>query len=537
MKSVVIGSSARAQAVAALQFVSDAVGTTLGPKGLNFIIEKNNGLDGKPSPVISKDGISVMKAMSFVSPIEHAVHSFCVQASSHTVYAAGDGTTSTIVLAAAIANEILKKNPSQPQAFAREIKAQAETAIEAIKAESNNDKELVEMCALTASNGDAEMVEWAMKAVADNPVFGSIIIERSPASKEKYSLVRQEGLAAGRGYSQHLQFAHSFSDKTAENSPFDVESPYILLYDGDLISQTQIAPILNKLSSQLPKPWNLVIVAYEIGNEVANTLAQINLHNKGSVSVWASSMRLTAETNGGWHRLQDLAAFTGSQIVNHALVEGEGVSKAYLGQVTKVTVSPEKTIFTGRSPNHWIPKRAAQNENGVTFAATELDKERVRERNAELVNGLVKLVIGGGHLAGIQERADRCDDAIKAAQACLKNGALPGCGASYIRAGDLAHVGNELKRAFRVIHKQIMENFGEEPREFFEKGETVAITENGVVSGSFVHLKVADSFDTISSVIRNATELAILFSTLGGFSLTSDLDQLEQIQRVKTMMG
>lgn len=535
MKSVVVGHGARAQAVDSLKFISNAVGTTLGPKGLNFIIEKNNGLDGKPSPVISKDGISVMKAMSFVNPIEHAVHNFCVQASSHTVHNAGDGTTSTIVMAAAIADEILKKNPQQPQAFARELKAQSEAAIAAIKQEANRDRALAEMCALTAANGDTEMVKWCMKAVEDNPVFGSIVIERNPAGQEPYSIVKQEGISSGRGYTQHLQFAHSFSDKTAENAPFDISSPFILLYDGDLISQTQIAPILNALSQQLPKPWKLVIVAYEIGQEVANTLAQINVHNQGAVAIWASSIRLTAETNGGWHRLQDLASFSGATVINHGTASS--LDKSQLGQVTKVTVFPEKTVFLGRSSNHWIPKRAAQNENAILFAGSELDKERVRERNAELVNGLVKIVVGGGHLAGIQERADRCDDAIKAAQACMKNGALPGCGASYIRAGSLGGVGPELQRAFRVVHNQIMENFGVEPRQSFEKGETVAITEHGVVTGDFVDLKIADSFDTVSSVIRNATELAILFSTLGGFSLTSDLDQLEQIHRVKSVMG
>lgn len=533
MKSVVVGSNAREEAVSALGFISAAVGTTLGPKGLNFIIEKNSGLDGKPSPVISKDGISVMKAMSFVKPIEHAVHSFCVQASSHTVYAAGDGTTSTIVMASAIAKEILAKNPSQPQAFARQIKAQSESAIAAIGKEARKDKELAEICALTASNGDKEMVKWVMDVVSDNPVFGSIVIERNPASKEAYAVVKQEGLTAGRGYNQHLQFAHSFSDHTAENSPFDIESPYVLLYDGDLISQSQISPILNYLSAKLTAPWSLVIVAYEIGQEVANALAQVNVYNKGVVSVWASAIRLTAEANGGWHRLQDLAAFSGADVINH----GSTLEVEKLGKVTRVTVSPEKTVFIGRSPNHWVPKRALQNENAVTHAATELDKERIKERNAELVNGLVKLVVGGGHLAGIQERADRCDDAIKAAQACLKNGALPGCGASYIRAGELAGVGEELQRAFRIVHSQIMENFGEIPRDSFAEGETVAIAENAVVSGDFVQLKIADSFDTVSSVIRNATELAILFSTLGGFSLTSDLDQLEQIHRVKSVMG
>jgi chaperonin GroEL len=537
VKQIIVGNDARQKAVESLEFIAKAVGTTLGPKGLSFILEKTNSLDGNPSPVISKDGITVMKSFSFSDSIQNAVHNFCIQASSHTVYKAGDGTTSTLVLAAEIAKSILQASPDRPQAFAREIQRQSNRAIEAIAKEADKAPELAEMVALTSSNGDAEMVKWVMEAVKDNPVFGSIIIERSPAEGERYKLIKQDGLTSGRGYNQHLQFAHSFSDKPAENSPFDVESPYVLLYDGDLISTSQLAPILNTLSEHLKSPWNLVIVAYEIGQEIANKLAEINLmHKHKGIKVWASSIRLTAEANGGWHKLQDLASFTGSVIINHGTAHQ--ITTDHLGKCSKVQVTPEKTIFIGRSPDHWIPKRALQNENGIENAITELDKERIKERNAELVSGLVKLVVGGGHMASIGERADRCDDAIKAAQACFRSGALPGCGAAYIRAGELAGVGEELKTAFGCIHKQIMDNFGTAPKETFAKDETVAITETGeVVEGDFRKLKVADSFDTVSAVIKNATELGILFSTLGGYSLTSDLQEIEQLQRVKSMMG
>jgi chaperonin GroEL len=537
MKQIIVGNDARCKAVEALSFIADAVGATLGPKGLSFIIERNNSLDGNPSPVVSKDGISVMKSFDFTDPIQHAVHNFCVQASSHTVYKAGDGTTSTIVLAAEIAKGILKAAPNQPQAFARLIQLQSNRAIAAIGKEADKSPELAEMVALTSSNGDSEMVEWVMKAVTDNPVFGSIVIERSPSETERYRLIKQDGLTGGRGYNQHLQFAHSFSEKPSENSPFDIDSPFVLLYDGDLISTTQIAPIINALSTQLLSPWNLVIVAYEIGQEVANVLAEINLRQKQhGIKLWASSIRLSAEVNSGWHKLQDIASFTGATVINHS--NAENINHTHLGECTKVQVTPEKTIFMGRSAKHWIPKRAMQNENGIENATTELDKERIKERNAELVSGLVKLIVGGGHMAGIGERADRCDDAIKAAQACFRSGALPGCGAAFIRAAELAEVGTELKTAFACIHKQIMTNFGTATVEAFEKDQTVAITESGaVLRGDFRQLKVADSYDTVAAVIRNATELGILFSTLGGYSLTSDLHEIEQIQRVKSMMG
>ena len=451
-------------------------------------------------------------------------------------YIATHNTTSTIVLAAKIAREILNANPQRPQLFARNIEKQALCAINAIQQETDKSAELARMVALTSSNGDEEMIEHVMKVVDMNPVFGSIVIERSPSAKERYAIIKQDGVTGGRGYNQHLQMAHSFSDKTSENSPFVVESPYVILYDGDLITKTQITPILNKIYSQLTKPWQVVILAYEVGQEVANIITQVNLANQ-DVKIWASSIRLTAEVNSGWHKLKDVEAFTGAKIINHGTVENNEFTKFYLGTCSNIMVTPEKTIFMGRSSEHRIPSRAIQNENAIETAATELDKERIKERNAELVNGLIKIVIGGGHLASIQERADRCDDAIKAAQACLNTGALAGCGASFIRAAELACVCDELKRAFRVIHDTIMENYGEAGLLAFEKDQTVAITATGIEEGNYKLLKIADSFESIKSVIKNGVELGILVSTLGGFALTSDLDELEKIQRVKSVMS
>jgi chaperonin GroEL len=538
MKHIQLGENARKEAVEALKTIAKAVSTTLGPKGLPFIFEKQNAIDGKPTPMITKDGLQLLRSLSFVNAIEHSIHNFCVQASSHTVYTAGDGTTSTIVLAAKIAEEILNADAVRPQAFARIIQKQANAAIEAIKKDADLSPECARMVALTSSNGDEEMIDWVMKAVKDNPMFGSIIIERNPGCKENYQLIKQDGVTGGRGYNQFLQFAHSFSDKTAENAPFEIDAPLILLYDGDLITESQLAPLLNMLNTRLPKPWKLVILAYELGQEVTNTLAAINARNKGSVQIWASSIRLTAEVNCAWHKLQDVAAFTGSTPINHGTVSTETFAITNFGTCSKVIVTPEKTVFVGRNATqHWIPKRAVQNENAIELASTELDKERIKERNAELVSGLTKLVVGGGHLANLQERADRCDDAIKAAQACLSSGALPGCGASLIRAAALSNVGDELKRAFGCIHEAIMANYGVAPKDHFDKGQTLAITSDGIVEGNFKDLQLADSVESIVAVIRNAVELGILVSTLGGFSLTSDLDELEKIQRVRSIMG
>lgn len=546
MKSLQVGASARKASVGALEKIASAVATTLGPRGMPFIIEKENSMDGKLSPTITKDGLTVLRSMSFGDPIESAVHHLCVQASSHTVLSAGDGTTSSIVFAAAVAKEIEKslEFEQKPQKLAREIQKQAAAAIAAIKEEAVKTKEAVRMVAETSTNGDQELTDIVMQIVEKSSSFGSIIIERDVMKKENYQIVVQEGLVAGKGYEKCRQFGNTLSNKVGENSPFSIPNPYVICFDGELLYSTQLTPMLNRISTLLPGSSNIIIAAYEVGAEIQNILAEINLKRKpkagqNSIQIWAHGIRDGGEANFRWHKMHDLAAFTGGTVLNFADIEKADWELTAMGTCEKVTVSTEKTIFTGRGPKHWIATRAFQNQNAADNARSMFDKEHVMSRNAELTSGLVKLVVGGGHTASIQERADRADDAIKAAQACMKSGALPGCGCSYIRAGKLAGVGPELNKSLRVVHETILDNYGidKDPNVSFEAGETFYISDTREYKDDFLTVGLADSFETVSAVIKNGTELGILVSTLGGMSLTTDLEEIEKIDRAAKILG
>jgi len=109
MKQLVVGKQARDMAVDALQEIAEAVGSTLGPAGLPVIFDKPNQM-GELQPTQTKDGVTTISWMSFTDPIKHAVHYFAKQAANHSVLESGDGTTSTVVLSAAIAKAIKQKN-------------------------------------------------------------------------------------------------------------------------------------------------------------------------------------------------------------------------------------------------------------------------------------------------------------------------------------------------------------------------------------------------------------------------------------------
>jgi len=537
MKSLIVGPSARKSATESLSRIADAVATTLGPKGMPFIFEKENSLDGKPTPAVTKDGLTVLRSLHFIDPVDYAVHAMCVQASSHTVLASGDGTSSSIVRAAAVARAIgtSLEHTDKPQKLAREILKQAQAAITAIKAESDTSTEMARVVAETSANGDSELADVVLEAVAKSSAFGSIILERNPATSTRYEVKTQDGLVAGRGYEGSRQLGSSIAVEVGQNTPFSLSTPLVLCYDGELHTKDQIGLILNKINSSLGLNFTLVVAAYEIGQEVINVCTQVNLANP-NVKIWVHSMRELAETNHRWHKLHDLAAFTGATVLNFATVSEE-LSLDSLGTCSSITVSGDKSVYTGRSPKHKIPLRAVQNSNALEHATSPFDKEMIKTRNAELTSGLTKLIIGGGHTANLQERSDRADDAIKAAQACMKSGALPGCGASYIRAGELAAVGPELKTALASIHEKIMENYGVDPITSFAAGETVCITDDGFAKGNFKELNLADSFETVAAVIKNGVELGVLLATLGGMSLTTDLQDIAQLERASRYLG
>ena len=528
-----LGQEAQKQAVKALEMISKAVGSTLGPQGRPFVFERI-GADGRPKPTTSKDGITVLNSMCFDAPIAKAVHFFAQQAAAHSVIASGDGTTSTIVLAHAVAKAILGVQNKWwgrkqiPQAYARKLRKEARTAIEAIKVEADMSKEMIRSVALTSSNGDEELVDVALEAVSKTSKFGTVLIEKSPSIKQRYSVTKQDGYGYMRGYNWNNTFALSCSDLAAENSPFEWDNPYVITFNGNLMVKPQLDAFMGayqkSISGGTVRP--LLIVCHETTDEMANNLLVFNRKNvQSGAVVFIVKPNLSAEINSSLQTLRDLSSYTGASIIDGGSYAA--ITPEDLGTCDRVRVSPTQTIIFGRSKKHWVEKRILQNANLAVSAQSVFDREIVEIRNAELAEGLVTITLGGGLLSDLQERADRVDDAVKASQAAIRSGCLPGCGSSFIRAGELAKVSKPFQKALRVIHETILDNFGAPSVNHFNRGETVRIGEEDIVKGDFHSLGVTDATETISSVITNAVELGITIAMLGGYCLSGSAEKTQ----------
>lgn len=521
-KTFAVGKEAQDNLSEALQVIAEAVGSTLGPGGRPFGYDKL-GVDNRLSSAFSKDGLTVLRALHFDDPAWQAALQYCRQASLHSVLDSGDGTTSTIILANAVCKAIRKSGAHYPQAYARIIEADAAKAIKAIREEAIKGDEVVRKVALTSTNGDTELTDVVLEAIKHSSAYGTILVNKIPDAKKRYAIKKQDGYANCSGYSYNETFALSASESAASSKPIEWERPRILIFNGHLLQGSQIAPIMQTWAENFAKHGNekLVILAFEVSDEVANNLMVFNRKNAAhGNAVFVIRPKMIAEPNGQLQIMRDIAAFCG--IDDQKIVDGGNLKHldvSYFGECGKTSIGHSGSVFLGRAANHWVERRILQNESIADSAKNQFDKEMCKIRSAELAEGLVTVEIGDGMWPDLQERADRFDDASKAAKACIMSGALPGCGASYIRAAELANVDPLLKEAMRAVYNMVMRNYGVDPDSGFRpaSGETYGITEDGVQKGNAYEQDVLDSCETVCAVIKNGVSLGVKIATIGGY--------------------
>lgn len=534
-RETMVGEEARTNLLKAMSFIAEAVGSTMGPGGRPFGFDKL-GTDMRLAASFSKDGLTVLKSLGFDDPAWQAVLQYSKQAASHSVLASGDGTTSTIVLANAVAKIVSGAKETSPQAMARQIESEAEAAIAAVRSEAIKSEEAVRCVALTSTNGDTELTDVVLDAINNSGAFGSVIVEKNPASATRYRIIRQDGYSNCTGYNYNQTFALSASPEAAASKPIVWKSPKVLIWNGSLISEAQIQPVLaawNETLKSEDAPTNLVILSYDISDEVANKLLVVNrTMAKHGVAVFIVKPRLTAEVNSGLQVLRDIAAYCG--VDDDKIVDGgnyKDLSAKFFGVCGEVKITPSGTMFLGRAPNHWVEKRVQQNQSIVDEARSQFDKQITSIRNAELAEGLVKVEVGGGHLPELQERADRFDDASKAAQSCMWHGAVPGGGLSYIRAGQVAKVSPSLQGALESVHKTVLSNYGTGTSLVamdLDGKQGFRLSKNKDIEfGNAVELGVLDACETVCAVIKNGVALGVNIAIIGGYSFR---DQASDVQ-------
>ena len=458
-KQLVFGEDARRKLKSGIDVVANAVATTLGPKGRNVALDRKFG-----SPTITHDGVTVAKEIELEDPFENMGAQLLKEAATKTNDIAGDGTTTSTVLAHAIVNEGLKtlSAGANPMLLKRGIEAAAKAVAENIKGQAIKVETKENIAAVaTISAQDATIGNLIAEVMEKVGKDGVITVEESKGLEFETEYV--EGMQFDRGYIS----PYFITDN--EHMESSIADPYILIYDKKISAAADIVPILEKLV-QIGKR-DLVIIAEDVDGEALATLVLNKL--RGMLNVLA----IKAPGFGDRRKamLQDIATLTGASVISEETGRKlETATIADLGRAEKVVSDKDNTtIVGGKGAEGEIRGRIEQIRIEIDKTTSDYDREKLQERLAKLSGGVAIIRVGAATETELKEKKHRVEDALSATRAAVEEGIVPGGGVALINAVaalDKVKMENEdeqigvnmVRRALEVPMRKITENAGKE---------------------------------------------------------------------------
>ena len=440
-KRIEFSSKARASLLAGVNKLSNAVTATLGPNGRNVIIEQSMG-----NPTSTKDGVTVAKAVELEDTIENMGAQLVKQASIKTADGAGDGTTTSTLLAAQIYTQGLGSLANfNATDISRGIAKATSTVVEYLEkhAREITDETQLHQVATISANNDPEVGELIASSMDKVGREGVVTIEESRTGETYLEVV--EGMQFNRGY-KSIYFVTDNNSMTAILS-----NPLVLITDKKVTAAKELLPILEACSSQ-NKP--LLIIADDIDGEALSTLVVNKM--RGILQVVAVKAPEFGDRKKAM--LEDIATLTGGQVVSTE--KGMRLDKfnpEWLGQARKVTVGKdETTIVDGKGEAEAIQARIEEIKSLIDNSKSPFEKETLQDRLGRLVGGVAIVHVGGQSELEMKEKKDRVEDALHATKAALEEGILPGGGVALLNAADSMEIPTELNSSEAVGYGILM---------------------------------------------------------------------------------
>ena len=457
IKDVKFGANARQQMLMGVDILANAVKTTLGPKGRNVVIEKSFG-----GPRITKDGVTVAKEIELKDKIQNIGAQAIKEVASKTNDIAGDGTTTSTVLAQAIFREGVKSVAAglNPMDLKRGITKAVDTAIAEVKkvAKKVNGKDEIAQVGTISANGDKEIGEKIAEAMEKIGPNSPITVEEAKGLDFEIEVV--EGMNFDRGY------LSPYFATNADKMNCELENPYILLVEKKISTLQSILKILEAVA-QSGRP--LLIVAEDVEGEALAALVVNKL--RGGLKVCAVKAPGFGDRRKAM--LEDIAILTAGQVISEDLGQKlENVELEQLGKAKKVVITKDDTtIIDGAGEGDNVKARCSQIKNEIENTSSEYDKEKLQERLAKLSGGVAILKVGGATEMEVKEKKDRVEDALSATRAAIEEGIVAGGGATLVHASKALlnlEADNEAQKAgIQIVYKalqapakQIAENAG-----------------------------------------------------------------------------
>jgi len=458
-KQLVFGEDARRRLKNGIDIVANAVATTLGPKGRNVALDRKFG-----SPTITHDGVTVAKEIELEDPFENMGAQLLKEAATKTNDIAGDGTTTSTVLAHAIVSEGLKNLAAgaNPMLLKGGIEAASKAVASKIKEQSieiTTKDEIANVATISAQDRNiGSLIADVMDKVGKD---GVITVEESKGLEFETEYV--EGMQFDRGY------ISPYFVTDPEHMKSVIPEPYILIYDKKISAATDIVPLLEKMV-QIGKR-DLLIISEDIDGEALATLVLNKL--RGMLNVLAVKAPGFGDRRKAM--LGDIATLTGATVISEETGRKlESATVADLGRAEKVEADKDNTtIVGGKGDSSAIKGRIDQIRVEIENTTSDYDREKLQERLAKLSGGVAIIRVGAATETELKEKKHRVEDALSATRAAVEEGIVPGGGVALINAisaldnlkmeNEDAKIGVTIvRKSLEVPMRKIAENAGKD---------------------------------------------------------------------------
>ena len=505
--------NARQSLLAGVTKIAKAVKSTLGPAGRNVVIDKKFG-----SPTITKDGVTVAKEIELEDPYENMGAQLVREVSSKTNDIAGDGTTSSVVLAEAIYKRGLRAitsgaNPIQVQRGIYKAANEIAQGLKELSLPVQSQEDIIQVATVSA-NWDAEIGSIIAEAVGKIGKDGAITVEEARGVETSLEVV--EGMEFDKGYLS----PYFITDQAKQEAV--LENAKILITDAKIISAKSLLPVLEATARD---GYPLLIIADDVDGEAQSTLVINSI--RGVIKV--AAVKAPGFGDRKKEILRDIAVLTGGELISDETgLKLENVTISQLGSAAKVTVAKASTVIVGGAGSQEaIEARSASIRKQIDEATSEYDREKLQERLAKLSAGVAVIKVGAATETEMKEKKDRVDDALHATRAAVDEGIVPGGGVALIRAASSVsgnYEGDELIGRDIVLcaieepMRQIVANSGAEAALTVEKVKGAENSWDGfnVKTGKYEDLRVSGVVDPTKvtrSALQNAASIAGLMLT------------------------
>ena len=413
-KNLDFGKDARAELLAGVDKLANAVKVTLGPKGRNVVIEKEHGIYTS-----TKDGVSVAKEIVLDDALQNAGAQMVKEVANQVNDEAGDGTTTATVLAQAILKEGYSKVTKgiNPVELKKGIDLTVVDIVKSLQEMSQNissTEEIRQVGTISANNDDkiGALIAEAMDSVG---IEGVITVEESQTAEDSLEVV--EGMQFDRGY------LSPYFINNQQKMVVSMEDAQILLYDGKI---TSIKPLVKILEFCIANSKSLFIIAEDIDGEA---LAGLVVNSaRGTLKVAAAKAPGFGDKRTA--QLEDIAAITGATVVSRKKgMKLENVTGVEFGSAKLITsTNKSTTIVDGAGDEVEIASRVDELKAMIDNSESVYETEQFQERLGKLAGGVAILRIGAESELELKERKDRVEDALSATRAAVDEGIIPGGG-------------------------------------------------------------------------------------------------------------